>query len=214
MSYIVRMSTARIAARRVPAAVRRRMSTTPPPPPPPSGQTSGGSSMPLILGVLAVGAGGAYYLSQKGEGNDLKHEAKVEAKGAQAQATAKYEQARDAAATKAAELQRDAERAGDQATSKTASYYDKSAAKLGEVKDETKGAYNSLLGRAENVKHEAEAKAGQLKSNTEKKVESAKQTWWEWLGWSSKKTDEAKKETAANVADAAGKVQKEARKRA
>ncbi|CAE6430367.1 unnamed protein product [Rhizoctonia solani] len=211
-------AVARVAARRTPAV--RRMATTPPPPPPPPPsspppvQKTGGSSLPLILAVLAVGAGGAYYLTQTGEGNDLKQEAKAEAKSVQAQAAAKYEQTRDAASAKAAELQKEAERVKDQAASKTASVYDKSAAKLAEGKDETKSAYNSLWGRAEDAKRDAEAKAGQLKSDAEKKAESAKQTWWEWIGWSSKKTDEAKREAAANVADAAGKVQKEANKRA
>ncbi|CAE6357774.1 unnamed protein product [Rhizoctonia solani] len=188
----------------------------PPPPPsaPPSSQSSGGSSLPLILGLLAIGGGGAYYLTQTGDGNDLKQEAKAEAKSVQAQANAKYEQARDAASAKAADLQRDAERAKDQAAAKTASLYDKSASKLAEAKDEAKGAYNSAWGRAEDAKRDASAKAGQLKSDAEKQAESAKQTWWEWIGWSSKKTDEAKREAAANVADAAGKVQKEASKRA
>lgn len=67
----------------------------------------------------------------------------------------------------------------------------------------TESVYNSALGRADAAKAEVDKKAA-----------GAKKTWWEWIGWGSKKTDEAKKDAAANVADAAGKVEKEASKRA
>jgi hypothetical protein len=64
-------------------------------------------------------------------------------------------------------------------------------------------AYSSALGRADATKKDAEAK-----------TEGAKKTWWEWIGWGSKKTDETKRDAAANVANAAGRVEKEASKRA
>lgn len=75
----------------------------------------------------------------------------------------------------------------------------------------TESAYNSLLGRAEVNMHDAEARTRELRDNAEKK---AKQTWWEWIGWGSKKVDETKKEAAANVTEAAGRIEKEASKRA
>ncbi|KAB5595973.1 Nicotinamide riboside kinase [Ceratobasidium theobromae] len=206
----------RAVVRRAPMTIHRRMATDSLPRPPPTTNKSG-SSFPLILGLLAVGAGGAYYVNQSSGGQDLKHGVKAEA-----QATAAYEQTRDAASAKTAELQKQAEDTKNRTTSKSAGLYDQSAVKLMDAKNEaqhvldsgirkTESAYNSLLGRAEVNMHDAEARARELRDNAEKK---AKQTWWEWIGWGSKKVDETKKEAAANVTEAAGRIEKEASKRA
>lgn len=64
---------------------KRRMATDSLPRPPPTTNKSG-SSFPLILGLLAVGAGGAYYVNQSSGGQDLKHGVKAEVKDAEARA--------------------------------------------------------------------------------------------------------------------------------
>ena len=43
-------------------------------------KSSGGSTLPLILGLVAVGGGGYWYMTQTSEGKDLSHDAKAEAK--------------------------------------------------------------------------------------------------------------------------------------
>ncbi|KAG9007617.1 hypothetical protein FRB93_007653 [Tulasnella sp. JGI-2019a] len=175
------------------------------PAPGPSGAPGGGNG-PLIIGALALAAGGAYWYTRPEEVQDAKShaqssidEAKRSAQALQRDAEKKAADARDQSRAvvdqKTADLQNATQRAKDQAVAK----YDQVKASAAQTYDNAKQATQA---KAEDAKQAA--------LDAEAKTKSTASSWW-W--WGSSKKNEAVSQTAQKVEEGADKVKAEAQKK-
>ncbi|EPQ57657.1 hypothetical protein GLOTRDRAFT_137916 [Gloeophyllum trabeum ATCC 11539] len=194
-SQVLRAAARPTAARAVPRARRTYAAGPGGEAAPQPGAPKGGSNTPLLVGLLAVGAGGAYYYyyatagetagarrkadqeALKGHVNGAVDAGKATAQDALQEGQQKYGELKGTGADKLQAERARAERAAADAE-----------AKLEQYKAQAKGAYSSTVASAQEKYDHARASASSTLSDAERKLEEAKaatekqaSSWWSWL---------------------------------
>ncbi|KAG7090956.1 hypothetical protein E1B28_010024 [Marasmius oreades] len=205
-AHIAKFSSIGAALR---TTTRRQYANVPNPPPAdgPASAKAGGSNMALYAGLALAAGGGVYYYFAANP--DKAAQLKAKAKREEEEAIRKSREAVDAGKARVEDgIQQGKQKYEQTANSAQAKYddYKKGAQnRLNDAKDSTENLYNEAKARTQS---QAEA----TKGGVQRKEEQAKAGWFNWLGWGSNKAEEAKREGASKVSDAAEDVKSKADK--